>query len=179
MNLTFKGFLRGYCRELTGLETDSLRKLIAAVNSSCPAAAEAVMVFAAIQGKATYAATLARGMWMGDSYERFAADVALFPSVEHYLRSDQVSDRFAKVWLAYQARKQAIVVDRRAISLMRTKTLEALSQTNATIYSLCRDLRLNRGNVYAYLNKGDVSKVSRNTARTIMEYAQSGVCKLC
>lgn len=179
MNLTFKGFLRGYCRELTGLETDSLRKLIAAVDNSCPAAAEAVMVFAAVQGKAAYAATLARGMWMSDLCERFVADVALFPSVEHYLRSGQAPDRFAKVWLAYQARKQAIVVDRRTISLMRAKTLEALSQTNATIYSLCRDLQLNRGNMYAYLNRGDASKVSRNTARTIMEYAQSGVRKPC
>ncbi len=25
MNLTFKGFLRNYCRELTGLETDNLK----------------------------------------------------------------------------------------------------------------------------------------------------------
>lgn len=175
MNLTFKGFLREYCRELTCLETDNLRKLCAAANRSNPSAAEAIMVFAAVQNKAAYAATLARDTWMSGIYERFASDVALYPTVEHYLQSGQAPERFAKVWLAYQAKKQAIVTDRRVISLMRAKTLDTLSASKTTIYSLCRDLQLNRGNVYAYLNKGDVTKVSRNTARMIMEHAQSGL----
>lgn len=28
MNLTFKGFMRGYCRELTGLNTDNLKSSV-------------------------------------------------------------------------------------------------------------------------------------------------------
>ena len=36
---------------------------------------------------------------------------------------------------------------------------------------LAARLGLNRGNVYAYLNGGDVTKVSRATARRIMEAA--------
>ena len=51
MNLTLKGFLRGYCRELTGLQTDNLRKLLGAVLDNAPSAAEALMGFAAVQGK--------------------------------------------------------------------------------------------------------------------------------
>ena len=42
---------------------------------------------------------------------------------------------------------------------------------DSTRYGLCRDLNLNKGNVYAYL-AGDDSKVSRETARRIMEYAE-------
>lgn len=40
MNLAFKGFLRGYCKELTGLETDCLKKLLACITGDSPAAAE-------------------------------------------------------------------------------------------------------------------------------------------
>ena len=54
---------------------------------------------------------------------------------------------------------------------MRKKTLDALHTNNVSIYRLCKDLGLNLGNVYAYLSKGDATKVSRDTARTIMEYA--------
>ena len=38
-----------------------------------------------------------------------------------------------------------------------------------TVYRLCRDLGFNEGNVYACLDAGDVTKVSRATARRIME----------
>ena len=56
---------------------------------------------------------------------------------------------------------------------MREKTLAALEQSDTSCYSLCKQLGLNKGNVYAYLHGGDNSKVSRETARSIMEYALS------
>lgn len=57
------------------------------------------------------------------------------------------------------------------IELMRKATLDAMERRRLTAYRVCKTLGLNLGNVYAYLGKGDVSKVSRNTARRIMEYA--------
>ncbi|MCI8340259.1 MAG: MFS transporter [Eggerthellaceae bacterium] len=54
---------------------------------------------------------------------------------------------------------------------MRKATLDAMERRRLTAYRVCKTLGLNLGNVYAYLGKGDVSKVSRNTARRIMEYA--------
>ena len=63
------------------------------------------------------------------------------------------------------------MADRRINALMRKRTLGALGESGVTRYGLCRDLNLNKGNVYAYL-AGDDSKVSRETARRIMEYAE-------
>lgn len=37
----------------------------------------------------------------------------------------------------------------------------------ATCYRICKKLKLNQGNVYAYLHGGDDTKVSRATARRI------------
>ena len=56
---------------------------------------------------------------------------------------------------------------------MRDKTNSALEESDLTVYRLCKDLRMNMGNVYAYLGKGDTSKVSRAAARAIMDYATS------
>ena len=140
MNLTFKGFLRGYCRELTGLSTDSLRKLCSCVDKTCPAAAEALMVFAAVQGKAAYLEALSRDTWMHQSYSEFATQLNAYSSVEEYLRTSQVPQRYAKVWLAYQSKKNAIVADRRVVLLMRDKTLDAMMTAETTAYRLCKDL---------------------------------------
>ena len=174
MNLTFKGFLRAYCHELTGLETDNLKKLCATVAHEQPSAAEALMVFASVQGKTEYLTTLAKGTWMQDGYSQTAGELNAFQgAVEEWLQTDEAPLRYKKVWYAYRAKKDATKNDRRVIALMRSKTIEALETSGLTVYHLCKDLRLNMGNVYAYLNKGDVSKVSKDTARMLMNHAMN------
>ena len=61
---------------------------------------------------------------------------------------------------------------------MRERTLGALREGPAdgvSAYAICRELGLNKGNFYAYLNKGDLTKVSRSTARAILQ-AVRGRC---
>lgn len=171
VNLTFKGFLRLYCRELTGLNTDDLRCLSRTVALDAPAAAEAVMAFAAVQGKARYLAKLSKGTWMEEEYSRILPHLDDPIGIVAFLQSEQAPERYRKVWNAYLAKRDAVVADRRVSGLMREKTLAAMKARNVTPYRLCEDLGLNKGNVYAYLNKGDLTKVSRATARKIMEYA--------
>ncbi len=178
MNLTFKGFLRGYVRELTQLRTDNLRKLCHAVEHDAPAAAEALMVFAAMQGKAAYLARLSEGTWMQREYAEQATILGEQHPIEDYLASEAAPMRYQKVWNAYVAKRDASAADRRISSLMRQKTLDALQSSGTTIYRLCKDLGLNLGNVYAYLNNDDPTKVSKATARRIMEYATSRACRL-
>lgn len=171
MNLTFLGFLRGYCRELTGLQTDSLKKLCGSVVSEQPAAAEAVMTFAAAKGKQRYLLALSKGTQVENNYAAACKAIECYENVEVWLQSESAPDRYKKVWLAYQAKRNAPENDRRVIMIMRGKTLDAMKAAGLTSYRLCKDLGLNLGNVYAYLSKGDASKVSRATARKIMEHA--------
>ena len=79
------------------------------------------------------------------------------------------------MWNAYIAKRDAIQADRRVILLMRNKILDALQKTNLTIYEIGKNLNLNFGNLYAYINKGDATKVSRDTARIIMEFANNAL----
>lgn len=171
MNLTFKGFLRGYCRELTGLKTDNLKTMLNAVLTDAPAAEEALMCFAAVQGKASHLLDLAKGLRLEAPYREIVEALPSFSSVEEFLASETAPIRYNKVWQAFMAKKNRCVADRRVVSAMREKTLDALSRTHRTVYSLCKQLNLNRGNVYAYLNAGDVTKVSRDTARRLLDAA--------
>lgn len=171
MNLTFKGFLRNYCRELTDLNTDNLKKLLAAVNTTAPSAAEALFLFAMVQNKADYLVKASRGSWVYEQYERTLHDSKNFDSISDYLASDAAPERYKKVWNAYSAKKYAAKSDRRIIKLMREKTLNAMEAAGLTAYLICKELNLNIGNVYAYLHSGDVTKVSRATARKIMQFA--------
>ena len=54
---------------------------------------------------------------------------------------------------------------------MHPRIVEALARRGVTRYKLCKDLDLNPGNVYAYL-AGDDAKVSKETARQMLRYAE-------
>lgn len=179
MNLSFKGFLRNYCRELTGLDTNNLKKLLAAVSTTTPSAAEALFLFAAAQNKTDYLIKTSSGSWMHEQYEKALHDSKKFNSVSDYLASDAAPERYKKVWNAFCAKKYAAKTDRRVIALMRDKTLTAMKATGLTTYTICKKLNLNIGNVYAYLHAGDVTKVSRATARKIMQFALSSEVANC
>lgn len=113
------------------------------------------------------------GTWLHPDYTKVSLSLALCDNVEAWLQSDDAPERYKKVWNAYQAKKNEPARTRRINALMRDKTCETMRQKGLTTYRICKDLDLNLGNVYAYLGKGDVSKVSCDTARRIMEYSAS------
>lgn len=173
MNLTFRGFLRAYCRELTGLPTDNLRKLLQAVLDDAPAAFEVVMAFAATQGKQNYLAELARGTRLEAEYARVAREIERAGGIEPYVQFETSPERYRKVWHAYRAKREAVANDRRVVALMGEKLRVLMEEKSLTTYRLCKDLGLNKGNIYAFLHKGDASKVSRRTARRILNYVEA------
>lgn len=171
MNLTFEGFLKGYCRELSGQQSLSFRKLVKQAMTDAPRVAEPLFLLALAQGKAEYVLGLSEGSWMEEGYRDVFFLYGQTGSLASLCAGDKLPNRYANVWRAYRGMKEKPVADRRVNALMRKRTLEALEESGVTRYGLCRALHLNKGNVYAYL-AGDDSKVSRKTARRIMEYAE-------
>ena len=171
MNLTFEGFLKGYCRELSGQQSLSFRKLVKQAMTVEPRVAEPLFLLALAQGKADYVLGLSEGSWMEEGYRGVLSLYGQTGSLASLCAEDKLSNRYANVWRAYRGVKEKPAADRRVNALMRKRTLEALKDSGVTRYGLCRALHLNKGNVYAYL-AGDDSKVSRETARRIMEYAE-------
>ena len=62
MNLTFEGFLKGYCRELSGQQSLSFRKLVKQATTVAPRVAEPLILLALAQGKAEYVLGLSEGL---------------------------------------------------------------------------------------------------------------------
>lgn len=171
MNLTFEGFLKGYCRELSGQQSLSFRKLVEQATTVAPRVAEPLFLLALAQGKAEYVLGLSEGSWMEEDYRDVLSLYGQAGSIISLCAKSELPNRYANVWRAYRAVKEKPVANRRINALMRKRILEALEESGVTRYGLCRALHLNKGNVYAYL-AGDDSKVSRETARRIMEYAE-------
>ncbi|MBQ9042811.1 MAG: hypothetical protein IJ111_08345 [Eggerthellaceae bacterium] len=170
MRRTLKGFLKEYCRELSGIDTSNLRRLSAAAEDNARLV-EPLFALAAVQGKADYLARISEGRWFHDDYERLVGKLVGYDSVEALLSSDDAPARYASVLDAFRAQGDGLAADRRINGLMRPRILDALAKKGLTRYKLCKDLGLNPGNVYAYLS-GDDAKVSKETARRMLSYAE-------
>lgn len=172
MNRTFRGCLKAYCAELSGMRTTSLRRLCAAARERAPRVAEPLLLLAFEEGREDYLLKLAEGSRLGEEWEGAAESIRERGGVLPFLESGEAPKRYAAVLDAYRAPDDALAADRRINGLLRTRTLAALDAAGMTRYRLCKDLGLNAGNLYAYL-AGDDAKVSRATARRIMEHASA------
>lgn len=173
MNLTFKGFLGAYCRELTGLGTTSLRRLCEAAAENAPRAAEPLFLLAVEEGRLPLLLKASKGTWMEGCYAHAARLLEGGDSLDSFLSDPATPERFRRVREAYEAKRNAIEADRRMAGLMRDRAVAAMGERGLTAYRIAKDLGLNLGNTYAYLGKGDATKVSLGTARRIMEHACS------
>lgn len=171
MTRTFKGFLKEYCRNLSGLDTTSLRRLAAAARNNARLV-EPLFALAAIQGKADYLVSISKGAWFYDDYVSLSRQLEEHESLESLLLSATTPRRYAAVLDAFRSRNDEQDAKRRIAGLLQPKIMEALNRRGMTRYQLCRDLGLNYGNVYAFL-AGDSSKVSKETAEKILLYVKS------
>ena len=139
MNLTFEGFLKGYCRELSGQQSLSFRKLVEQATTVAPRVAEPLFLLALAQGKAEYVLGLSEGSWMEEDYRGVLSLYDQAGSMASLCAKSELPNRYANVWRAYRAVKEKPVADRRINALMRKRTLGALGKSGVTRYGLCRD----------------------------------------
>lgn len=170
MHRTLKGFLKEYCRELSGLDTASLRRLVAVAEGNARLV-EPLFALAAVQGKADYLARISEGCWFHDDYVNLVVKLKEHGSLEMLLSSEDAPSRYMSVLAAFRAQGDILAADRRINGLMRRRIVDAIAKKGLTRYRLCKDLNLNPGNVYAYL-AGDDGKVSKETARRMLQYTQ-------
>jgi len=83
-----------------------------------------------------------------------------------------LSDNFHKVYRSYlvERDKQKAINHSKSLRLKRTRELQR--KKGITTYRLYTDLRLNHGNVHAYIKNGSLNKVSLNVADKILDYLE-------
>ena len=80
---------------------------------------------------------------------------------------------YHKVWKSYQSRKNRAQVDDHTKELMRQKVKRLQEKNGVTNYRIYTDLKLNPGNLNAWLKQGDSDKVSLETARRTLRYVEA------
>lgn len=87
--------------------------------------------------------------------------------------SPQVPAEYHKVWRSYMSRKNRGRADDYAKELMRQKVKRLQEKNGVTNYRIYTDLKLNPGNLNAWLKHGDSDKVSLDTARRTLRYVEN------
>ena len=85
-------------------------------------------------------------------------------------KDKSMSNEFNKVYRSYLVERDKQKATDHTKSLVLKRTRELQKKKRITTYRLYTDLRLNHGNVHAYIKNGDVSKVSLDTAERLLEY---------
>lgn len=81
-------------------------------------------------------------------------------------------DEYHKVWRSFQSQKNRGQSDDHTKELMRLKVKRLQEQCGVSNYRIYTDLKLNPGNVNAWLKHGVTDKVSLDTARRMLRYVE-------
>ncbi len=168
--LSFSGFLKQYLPTLSDLNTFSIHKLMDASQTN-PRLREPLFLYALETGKT-------------DLLEQYASPNSCFTTwCQCYSKSQMqnalekedpdLPENFHKVWRSYQSVKNRVLRDNHTKSLMRSKILQLQAEKHLTNYRIYSTLKMNPGNINAWLKHGDCGKISLESARNVLHYAQN------
>ena len=171
--LTFEGFLLRYVQELTGSRSKNLKVLLGLSLDGHSRALEPTVLLFALRGRGNAAIKLLENTPYRDNTQLIFSEGSTKEALMQLLNEDTGNpslSRYRKVYEAYKNAKGKIAVDRKAILLMREKIVSIMVKKGLSNYRVYSDLGLNPGNVNSYLKNKNATKVSRKTARRILDY---------
>jgi len=168
--LTFKSYLSNYVRYLSGLETNSIKKLAKEAQTNFRMR-EPLLLFAYSSGKVNLLLEATKESELGKEYCRVCASLD-FPRLLYALetKSNVLNERYHKCYHSYVCKRDMAKTYDRKKKLMREKIKNLQKQKGITTYRMCTDLGLNKSNVNVFIKHGDCSKVSLEAARTMLAY---------
>lgn len=170
--LTFLGFLTEYVRSLSKAGTASVFALAKEASSDNPRLREPLLLYTLASGKKDILLRAAKKFGLEEFYAPTLSAIG-DNSIETVLAEDILSKEYIKVWQSYLARKNSRLKDNSTKELMRSKILLLQKEKGITNYRLYSDLRMNPGNLNAWLKHGEHSKISLACARTCLNYLQN------
>lgn len=171
--LTFRGFLTQYVKQLSAQETNSLYKLAAEASSNNPRLREPLFLYAVYSQKQAVLLQATKEPELRMEYHRLSSLYTAEGMTELFEQaSPLLSAEYHKVWKSYQSRKNRGRADDHTKELMRQKVKRLQAKNGVTNYRIYTDLKLNPGNLNAWLKHGDGDKVSLETARMAVRYVE-------
>lgn len=169
--LTFRGYLTRYVRQLSKQNTLSITKLAEEATSDNPRLAEPLMLYALICGKQD---ALIKATASDLRYTAILQNQSADSIMEHLRKhSPTLPDEFHKVWSSYQSVKNRYKADEHTKQLMRKKILRMQAAYGITNYRIYSALEINPGNLNAWLKHDLGKKVGLDTARAALHYVEA------
>ena len=171
--LTFEGFLKQYVTELSGVQTASIHKLANCLHEN-PRLKEPLYLYALAFDKVNLLLRYTKGNDCFAEYEQLSNRYSLAQMLlllEN--QSLELPEGYLKVWRSYCSVRDAALADNDTKELIHRRVVEIQQKKHLTNYRIYADLKLNPGNVNAWLKHNDSSKMSLDCARQIYKYAKS------
>lgn len=171
--LTFEGFLKQYVAELAGVQTASVHKLADCLNEN-PRLKEPLFLYALAYDKVDLLLRYTVTSAVSAEYEQLSNRYSLAQMLlllEN--QSLELPEGYLKVWRSYCSVRDAALADNDTKELIHRRVVEIQQKKHLTNYRIYADLKLNPGNVNAWLKHNDSSKMSLDCARQIYKYAKS------
>lgn len=167
--LTFKGFLSAYIKELSEAKTVNLAVLAAEVNAGNHRLAAPLLLYAVEHQKSE---ALRRQLAACGAGAELKEQLKLLEGMNlaDLLQGNTLPEEYRKVWNSFCVRRDAAAHEEELKSAMRRKILRLMQDKGCSKYRIYTDLKLNPGNINAWLKDGDNKKVSYRTAEKIVAY---------
>ena len=172
--LTFRGFLTQYVKRLSVQDTNSLYKLAAEASGNNPRLREPLLLYAVYSEKQGVLLQATKDSALHESY-RFVVSQYDMDTMTELLEaaSPVLPAEYHKVWRSYLTLKNRGQADNHTKELMRQKVKRLQEKYGVTNYRIYTDLKLNPGNLNAWLKHGDSDKVSLETAWRTLRYVET------
>ena len=170
--LTFKGFLAQYIKALSAQESMRLHRLVPEAATTNPRLKEPLFLYALYWDKVeVLLSAAAKYDALSEEYREMAREYTA-ASMDNALQNGaaELVERYQRVYKSYCSHSNRQQTDEHKKVLMRARIVQQQRVRNISSYRICKDLKLNVGNANAFLNRGDTTKVSAETARRILEY---------
>lgn len=176
--LTFKGFLAQYVKRLSKFDTNSLYKLAEEASSDNARLREPLFLFALYSGKQTVLLQATKDQHLFAEYQKMVSQYSAQQMTQMFEDKDSMlPNEYHKVWRSFQSQKNRVQSDDHTKELMRLKVKRLQERCGVSNYRIYTDLKLNPGNVNAWLKHGVADKVSLDTARRTLRYVEGYLSK--
>ena len=172
--LTFLGFLTRYVRQLSLSNTNGLYKLAQEASTNNPRLREPLFLYALYAQKTNLLLQAAKDEALHQYYQTMLNTYSMESISNAFtMHSTNLAEEYHKVWKSYLNVKNRNQADNHTKELMRNKVKRLQEQHKVTNYRIYTDLKLNPGNLNAWLKHGNCDKVSLDVARQTLRYVEN------
>ena len=172
--LTFRGFLRQYTKELSYCGTNDIRLLAREVPDRNYRLVEPLVLYALSADKGDYLRRVAEDSFLLAEAFRFEGmtldEVVSLLEYELHSKTGYVPYNYIKAYQSYIYFRDKQKNQNHTKMLLLNRINDLIKQKNISVYRVYTDLKLNHGCVHAYIKNGNVEGIGLKTAKQIFEH---------